>query len=107
MRWTLIGWLAVAGCGDSGSPDVADAPRSSGACDASLEFVCGSCLETEMCVAYDQESGFPSCTDYHRCVPAMPACPPGTCSTECEAALCPDEWTCDPTATFQFTCTKP
>ena len=94
--------LVCAACGDN-APVVVDA---NAACDAVPMSQCGDCMDG-ICVYYDTESGFTSCVDYDACVPTTLDCPPGTCTPDCVAALCPAPYACDPTATGRFTCTRP
>lgn len=93
------GTTRAGACGDKYEP---------GACDAAPVELCddNECLEG-YCVRYHTESGFPSCNDYDACVQVMLACTPGVCDPDCEAALCPAPYTCDPTAVNRFRCVKP
>jgi hypothetical protein len=118
---TLPAALALSACSDdgAGSPladaaladgSVADAALADGGpCDAAPVYGCvPDCPEGEVCVAYESESGFQSCTSYFACVATALDCPPGTCTADCEAALCPDPYACIPTDEGQlYTCSKP
>jgi hypothetical protein len=110
VRVLVCLWLvtvAWAACDGSGAASDAVGDGAGGPCDAPPIAQCGSCGPDDTCVLYDSESGFPSCTDYDRCIDTALDCPPGACTTECETALCPRPYTCDPTATTHFRCIKP
>lgn len=110
MRFVLLALFLFA-CGDEDPPsahDLFEPPLvdGGGACDAAPVDLCGECADG-LCVHYDTQSGFSSCTDFDACVTTTLDCPPGTCTAECEAALCPEGYTCDPAATGRYTCTRP
>jgi hypothetical protein len=105
MRIVILCLTALAGCSGDGGEGPADA---GGACDAVPVDYCGLCGDAT-CVQYDTQHGFSSCEDFTLCVETDLGCAPGTCTTECESALCapggPD-FTCAP-ATGRYTCTRP
>lgn len=99
---------------DESSGDAAAAPADAaladgGACDAAPVYGCvPECPDGEVCVAYQSESGWASCTSYFACVSTALDCLPSTCTAECEAALCPDPYSCVATTEGQlYTCSKP
>jgi hypothetical protein len=107
MRYLALVLLVAACTGGSEPAPAVDSPPQPGPCDAAPVDPCGLCTATQTCVHFDSESGFTSCTDYSMCVETTEVCPPGSCTPACEAAYCVDPYTCDPTATHRFTCTKP
>jgi hypothetical protein len=89
---------------------LADAALADGGpCDAAPLYGCvPDCADGEVCVAYESESGWSSCNDREACVSTTFDCPPGTCTADCETALCPDPYSCVATEEGQlYTCSKP
>ena len=117
----LLVLLALPACSDDGADGaladgaladgaLADAALADGGpCDSGGLYGCApDCPEGEVCVAYQSESGWRSCTSYFACVATSLDCPPGTCTADCEAALCPDPYSCIATDDGQlYTCSKP
>jgi hypothetical protein len=89
----LLCVVVLIGCGeDGGSGDPVPPDSAAALVDTGPDMVdpCNACVAGETCV---QMFGG-ACSLATTCKATSLSCPPGTCSTECEAALCDEPYQC-------------